>query len=145
MNNAAAPSGLSSSNAADAPQGVPSGMGSCLIVDDDAGIRRLIAYNLTKLGVNIAECTRVAAVEPALDENEPDLVFLDLGLEDGDEYSVLTILAARGFAGRVQIVSGRSIDVLDQICDWGRGRGLTMLPPLPKPFRSSAIRSLVEA
>ena len=127
------------------PQGAARPVRSCLIVDDDAGIRRLIAYNLGKLGVDFAECETVAAVGPALSEHDPDLIFLDLGLADGDEHSVLSLLAEREFAGRVQIVSGRSAEVLDEICDWGRGKGLSMLPPFPKPFRSSAIKSLVDA
>ena len=143
--NSSAPSSTSLSNDADPSLGAPSGIRTCLIVDDDAGIRRLLAYNLGKLGVTTAECTMVAAVEPTLAQNEPDLIFLDLGLADGDEHAVLALLARRGFAGRVQIVSGRSVEVLDEICDWGRSKGLAMLPPLPKPFRSSAIRSLVEA
>jgi CheY-like chemotaxis protein len=144
MNNSAAPTGPSSPQGA-LPHGASPAVGRCLIVDDDAGIRRLIAYNLGKLGVKSAECATVSAVEPALSEHDPDLIFLDLGLEDGDEYSVLSLLAARGFSGRVQIVSGRAAGVLDEICDWGRARGLTMLPPLPKPFRSSAIKALVDA
>lgn len=144
MNNSAAPTGPSSPQDL-LPQGARPSIGRCLIVDDDAGIRRLIAYNLGKFGVSIAECATVAAVEPALSEHDPDLIFLDLGLEDGDEYAVLSLLAARGFSGRVQIVSGRAAGELDRICDWGRSKGLAMLPPLPKPFRSSAIKALVDA
>lgn len=143
MNNAA-PTGLSSPQDS-VPQGARPAGRRCLIVDDDPGIRRLIAYNLGKLGVKPAECSTVSAVEPALSEHDPDLIFLDLGLEDGDEYAVLSILAARNFAGRVQIVSGRAVGELDGICGWARSKGLTMLPPLPKPFRSSAIKVLVEA
>ena len=122
----------------------PHSIRRCLIVDDDAGIRRLIAYNLGKLGVATSECSTVSAVEPALSEN-PDLIFLDLGLDQGDETSVLSLLAERGFAGRVQIVSGGAAEMLEEVRAWGRDRGLAMLPPLTKPFRSSAIKSLVES
>ena len=144
MNSSAAPTGPSSPQDL-LPQGARPSVRSCLIVDDDAGIRRLIAYNLGKLGVESAECATVSAVESALSEHDPELIFLDLGLEDGDEYAVLSLLAARGFSGRVQIVSGRASEVLEEICDWGRSKGLAMLPPLPKPFRSSAIKALVGA
>ncbi len=143
MNSFAAPMGASSSRHVGMPQGAGQ-VRSCLIVDDDAGIRRLIAYSLGKLGVRSAECSAVSEVGPALLEHDPDLIFLDLGLQDGDERSVLTLLAERGFTGRVQIVSGRSIEVLDEVCGWGRSKGLAMLPPFPKPFRSSAIKALVE-
>jgi CheY-like chemotaxis protein len=143
MNTLAAPAGASSRDA-DMPQGARP-VRSCVIVDDDAGIRRLIAHSLGKLGVSSAECSTVSEVGPALLEHDPDLIFLDLGLQDGDEHSVLSLLAERGFTGRVQIVSGRAIETLHEVCDWGRSRGLAMLPPFPKPFRSSAIRALVEA
>jgi DNA-binding NtrC family response regulator len=144
MNTLAAGASSPSSRDADTPQGVRP-VRSCLIVDDDAGIRRLIAHSLGKVGVSSAECSTLAEVGPALFEHDPDLIFLDLGLQDGDEHSVLSLLAERGFPGRVQIVSGRSTEILDEVCEWGRSKGLAMLPPFPKPFRSSAIKALVEA
>lgn len=144
MDSSAAPSSAMSSRPPhDRPVSSP-GVRRCLIVDDDACIRRLIAYSLGKLGVETSECATVSAVGPALSESDPDLIFLDLGLDEGDETSVLSLLADRGFSGRVQIVSGRSAEMLEEVCAWGRGRGLAMLPPFRKPFRSSAIKSLVE-
>ena len=56
---------------------------------------------------------------------------------------VLPILARHGYRGPVQLMSGRSQSVLDEVVAAGERQGLKMLPALMKPFRMGVVKDLV--
>jgi DNA-binding NtrC family response regulator len=115
----------------------------CFVVDDDAGICKVLSFTLRKLGFGTAELATPAALEAALQERNPTLVFLDLGLGDSGALDVLPILARHGYSGPIQLMSGRSQSVLDEVVTAGESLGLKMLPALMKPFRMGVVRDLV--
>jgi len=115
----------------------------CIIVDDDPGICRALSFTLRKLGFDTSDVASPAALDAALQERVPELVFLDLGLGQSGALDVLPILAEHGFTGVVQLMSGRSQDVLDEVAAVGERYGLNMLPALPKPFRMGVVKDLV--
>lgn len=115
----------------------------CIIVDDDPGICKALAFTMRKLGFATAEAESPAALNAAIEGRMPELVFLDLGLGQSGALDVLPILAEHGFTGKVQLMSGRSQEVLDEVAAEGERYGLTMLPALPKPFRMGVVKDLV--
>jgi DNA-binding NtrC family response regulator len=115
----------------------------CFVVDDDAGICRALSFTLRKLGFDTADFATPAALDAALAERKPVLLFLDLGLGQAGAIDVLPILAKHEYKGFVQLMSGRSQAVLDEVVTVGQQLGLQMLPALPKPFRMGVVKELV--
>lgn len=116
---------------------------SCFVIDDDAGICKALSFTLRRLGFNTSEIATPAALEAALETEIPNLIFLDLGLGQSGAMDILPILSEHGYTGPVQLMSGRSQAVLDEVVAVGREFGLTMLPALEKPFRMGVVRKLV--
>jgi DNA-binding response OmpR family regulator len=115
----------------------------CIIVDDDPGICRALAFTLQKHGFATLEVATPGALQSALAKRAPELIFLDLGLGQSGAMDVLPILARHGYRGFVQLMSGRTQEALDEVSRTGDGLGLRMLPALPKPFRMGTIKELV--
>lgn len=115
----------------------------CIIVDDDPGICKALSFTLRRLGFETSDAPSPAVLEARLAERIPELIFLDLGLGQSGAMDVLPILAQHDYRGRVQLMSGRSQDVLDEITAEGERCGLQMLPALPKPFRMGVVKDLV--
>jgi DNA-binding NtrC family response regulator len=115
----------------------------CFVVDDDAGICKALSFTLRKLGFDTAEIATPAALGQALQEHSPSLIFLDLGLGQSGALDVLPMLASHGYQGPVQLMSGRSQSVLDEVVVAGEHQGLRMLPALVKPFRMGVVKELV--
>jgi DNA-binding NtrC family response regulator len=117
---------------------------ACFIVDDDADLRRVIAHTVRRAGMKVVECGGLGEVLAAMKDERPSLIFLDAGLADATASEVLDVLSERGCDAFVQLVSGRSAADLDGIREDGEALGLSMLPPLTKPFRSAAVREAIE-
>lgn len=115
----------------------------CFVVDDDAGICKALAFTLRRLGYETAEIPSPAALEVEIAKVTPELIFLDLGLGQSGAQDVLPILERHHYSGMVQLMSGRSEDVLQEFVASGEQHGLKMLPPLPKPFRMGVVKELV--
>lgn len=115
----------------------------CVIVDDDPGICKALSFTLRRVGFETADAPDPSALEALLEKRTPELIFLDLGLGQSGAMDVLPILARHNYDGFVQLMSGRSQDVLDEISGAGERYGLKMLPPLPKPFRMGVVKDLV--
>ncbi len=116
---------------------------SCFIVDDEPAIQRLIAGELVAVGARVETFTNASSALNKLRVERPHLVFLDGALESSDAVEVIRGLSAAGFRGKVQLVSGQDEQTLRDLEKVGIRHGLVMLPPLRKPFRISAIRSLL--
>jgi len=85
-------------------------MTSVLVIDDDPHVRRFLRAALTGHGHVVHEAGSVAEGLAGLEQHEPALVLLDLGLPDGDGLAVLRamrpdssvpviVLSARGQEG----------------------------------------------
>ena len=114
-----------------------------IIVDDDVGICKALSFTMRKLGFETAEAASPAQLDVALAARAPELIFLDLSLGQSGAMDVLPILARRRYGGYVQLMSGRSQTVMDQVAAAGDDYGLKMLPSLPKPFRMTVVKDIV--
>lgn len=79
---------------------------SILIVDDDASVRGLVARILRSWGhAVIGEAGSIAEAVTCVDALRPDVVLVDIGLPDGDGFSLARTLRAGAWPVRVVLFS----------------------------------------
>ncbi len=113
------------------------------VVDDEEGICKLLTLALQPLGVKTETFHSAEAAVAALERGQPDIVFLDISLKGSDAIDVIRALGAMHYGGVVQLMSGNSALLLDDVRRIGARHGLYMRQPLEKPFRADAIRQAV--
>jgi DNA-binding NarL/FixJ family response regulator len=80
--------------------------GSILVVDDDASVRGLVVRILRSWGhAMIGEAGSVAEALEYSDARRPDIVLVDVGLPDGDGFSLTRQLRVKPWAMRVVLFS----------------------------------------
>ena len=75
-----------------------------LIVDDDLDIQRLVSYNLTQAGFEVATAETGRKALDSVQKHPPDLIILDLMLPDVDGMEVCRTLRHRDDSRRIPIV-----------------------------------------
>src|SRR4051812_16522110 len=75
-----------------------------LIVDDDPDIQRLVSYNLTQAGYEVATAETGRTALESVQKHPPDLIILDLMLPDVDGMEVCRTLRQREDSRRIPIV-----------------------------------------
>ena len=75
-----------------------------LIVDDDPDIRRLVSYNLSQAGFDIATAGTGRQALETVQKQPPDLIILDLMLPDVDGMEVCRTLRQRDNSRRIPII-----------------------------------------
>lgn len=116
----------------------------CFVVDEEAGIRHFLSLVLHGSGIDAEGFADGKSFAQAIAERRPDLVFLDIGRESSDAIASILMLAERGHAGFVQLMSGRGLAVLEHVKQVGLQHRLQMLPVLQKPFETSAIAAIMQ-
>jgi len=114
---------------------------SVLVVDDDAGFRDLATRILTGWGhVVIGEAGSVAEALAQAARLRPDTVLVDIGLPDGDGFSLTEQLVAMPWAVRVVLISSEADRTTVQAAHRAGADSF-----LPKDELSSvALRQLIE-
>lgn len=133
----------SETSPADGAESRRDGRPLCYVVDDESGVCTFITECLRQLDVEARAFLSEAAFLKALAEETPDLIILDVSLEGGDAVDIVRLLAEKKFAGAVQLISGRSAEILEDVRRIGARRCLKMLPVLHKPFRAEELRRVV--
>ncbi len=113
------------------------------VIDDEVGICKFVSMTLASLGLTAESYHNAGQAVAALDRGHPDIVFLDLALEGSDAVEVLRMLGEKRYSGLVQLMSGSSPGLLDDVRRIGARHGLNMRAPLEKPFRGEAVRQAV--
>jgi two-component system phosphate regulon response regulator PhoB len=75
-----------------------------LIVDDDPDIQRLVSYNLSHAGFEVATAGSGRKALESIQKQPPDLVILDLMLPDIDGIEVCRVLRQRDASERIPII-----------------------------------------
>lgn len=75
-----------------------------LIVDDDPDIQRLVSYNLSQAGFQVAAASSGRTALEAVHIQHPDLILLDLMLPDIDGMEVCRTLRQRDDSRRIPII-----------------------------------------
>ncbi len=77
-----------------------------LIVEDDDAVRRVMEVALRSAGYLVSSTTTATGAFPLLEDRQPDLVVLDLVMPGMDGESFCQEARAKGYDGRVLVVSG---------------------------------------
>jgi two-component system KDP operon response regulator KdpE len=78
-----------------------------LIVDDEAPIRKLLRMGLGAQGYSVLEATNGKMALELLDQQQPGLVILDLGLPDIQGHELLRMMRARNERVPIVVLSSR--------------------------------------
>lgn len=115
---------------------------SILVVDDDTAVRGLVVRILRSWGHTvISEAGSVAEALTYADALRPDVVLVDIGLPDGDGFSLTRQLRARSWPMRVVLFSSDADRANAVAADRAGAVGF-----LPKDELSGpALRRLIEA
>jgi EAL domain-containing protein (putative c-di-GMP-specific phosphodiesterase class I)/CheY-like chemotaxis protein len=114
------------------------------VVDDEEGICKVIAMTLATMGVTSEKFHTAPEAVAALDKGLPSIIFLDVALKKSDAIDVIRGLGERSYRGIVQLMSGSNVGLLEDVRRIGARHGLTMRPPLTKPFRAESIRHIIK-
>jgi two-component system cell cycle response regulator len=105
------------------------------VLDDEPQVGAMVCKVLEACSIASRQFTDPAPFLEQLKTAAPDLIVLDLSLGQSDAVEIIRHLEALRYTGQVLLISGRDQDTLDEIAQIGARHGLTMLPPLRKPFR----------
>jgi DNA-binding response OmpR family regulator len=107
-----------------------------VIAEDEDLLRRLIARNLARRGVDVREAATASEAVAAVAGRCPDLLLLDINLPDRSGWDVLRELRQRGISVPTIVVSAVRISP-------SRLAEFRPLACLPKPFPLEALLRLV--
>jgi two-component system, cell cycle response regulator len=110
------------------------------VVDDELRIAAMVGKVLEAGGFAARTFTAIPQFLAELETDAPQLLVLDLSLGESNVVEVIHRLEACGFGGKVLLISGRDETTLCDIARIGANHGLSMLPPLKKPFRPADVR-----
>lgn len=115
-----------------------------LVLDDDHFMLEVLTDMLEQVGVRevFTEATTRRALS-TLEEQGPDTLICDLTLPDMDGIEFLQAAAARGFGGRVILLSGMDAGVRDAASELARVLGLHVTGAFRKPIALDQLRSAV--
>jgi EAL domain-containing protein (putative c-di-GMP-specific phosphodiesterase class I)/CheY-like chemotaxis protein len=137
------PSGDGAEHAADA--GASGGrVPICFVVDEEGSIRHFLSLILHGAGIDTEEFADGRSMAQAVAKRNPDLIFLNVGLESGEAIESILMLAKRGYFGFVQLMSSRGSAVLEHVKSVGEQHRLQMLSVLKKPFETAAIVRIMQ-
>jgi two-component system, OmpR family, response regulator QseB len=113
---------------------------SILVVEDDAGIRRVVDRGLRLAGHELVFAEDLASARARWRDDGFDLVLLDVMLPDGDGIELLAERRAAGDATPVVLLSAREEAELRE-----RASAAGATAYLPKPFAYGELLACVEA
>jgi DNA-binding NtrC family response regulator len=125
--------------AADAKKAAP----FVLIVDDQEDVCRTVATALAGFGVKSVTYATAKPAIASLDEQRPDVIFLDVALEQSDAIDVIKGLSEKHYTGIVQLMSGGRLPLLEAVQRIGARYGLVVRPALHKPLRSEDLHQAI--
>ncbi|MGP0090270.1 MAG: EAL domain-containing protein [Xanthobacteraceae bacterium] len=118
---------------------------SAFVLDDEPQIGTFVCKVLGMIGISARQFVNPVHFFTELKLSVPELVVLDLALGQSDAVEIIRQLEVIKFKGRVLLMSGRDQATLEEIERIGRAHGLTMVPPLRKPFRAADLKNVLQA
>jgi DNA-binding response OmpR family regulator len=120
-----------------------------LVVEDDPATAEFLAENLEADGFDVAGASGAGEAMRAVDLRQPDLIVLDVLLEDGSGLDVLDrVRASDGTSARIDpdvpvlILSGRGSEV-ERVRGFARGADDYLVKPFSYPELVARVRALL--
>lgn len=114
-----------------------------IAVDDDPAILDVIEVVAMESGFDVMLLSDAAELPEALERFKPSLIISDLMMPNVDGVTLLRNLAASGTKCSVIVASAADSKTLAAAVRLGRGYGLEMAAPLPKPFTATALQEAI--
>jgi EAL domain-containing protein (putative c-di-GMP-specific phosphodiesterase class I)/CheY-like chemotaxis protein len=115
---------------------------ACL-ADGKQHIRTFLADALEELGFITCECAQIDELPAILETQPPDLFVLGLSAGGVEGATMLTILAAHAYDGKVLLLGPRNWPMVAAVRERGEELGLAMLPSLATPFANGNLHDSV--
>lgn len=115
-----------------------------VILDDDRQVARTIGAVAERLGFGVVCVDDPQRFFAAVAELSPSHLAIDLIMPGMDGVEVLRQLAIGGCQAAVILTSGMGLKVLESARCSASERGLNVVGVLPKPFRTSMLRELLQ-
>jgi EAL domain-containing protein (putative c-di-GMP-specific phosphodiesterase class I)/FixJ family two-component response regulator len=119
-----------------------SGSKLCCLIDAEVGVRHVLSAVLQRFEIDVEAFDTVAAFLNTTGL-KPDLVIVDVTTSAPGALELIGTLAQSRISCPVQILSGLNPVLIEQVRRHGERGGLNMLPVIPKPLKSAAIRRAV--
>src|SRR6266851_4429365 len=114
-----------------------------VVVDDEEAICQFVARVLAGLGVESSTYQTAKPAIASFDQRRPDIIFLDIALEQSDAIDVIKGLSEKRYTGIVQLMSGGRLPLLEAVQRIGTRYGLVIRPALHKPFRGDDLQQAI--
>jgi EAL domain-containing protein (putative c-di-GMP-specific phosphodiesterase class I) len=115
------------------------------VLDDEAQIRDVVCEQFESIGFTTRAFSDPAELYANIRSAVPDIVVLDLALGTHDAIEVMRCLEMLHYRGKVLLFSGHGEAALEESRRIGKRHGLSMLPPLPKPFQLADLKQRLDA
>ena len=115
-----------------------------LIVDDDPRVCRIIERIAESSEFEVFSLDQSNRFEAAFEYFQPDVILLDLCMDQTDGVEILRFLSKNGTRARIVLMSGVEERLLSTTTDLGRSMGLAMEAPLRKPVNQAQLQSRLE-
>ena len=113
------------------------------VIDDEEGICKFVSGAVSSMDYEADYFTSAPLALRALKHCSPAVIFLDIAIGGSDAVEVIRVLGQRQYRGVVQLMSGSNPEILEDVRRVGERHKLIMRPPLKKPFRIDAIRTVL--
>ena len=113
-----------------------------LVVEDDADIRELLRYNMTREGYSVAECASAEEAQDWLKRKLPDLILLDLMLPGTDGFAFCRGLRSAERTAKVPVIM---VTARDEDADIVAGLEVGADDYVTKPFGARILVARVKA
>jgi len=115
----------------------------CFIVDDEPAVCQFLSSTAMACATESESFSSINRLSAGLSKRTPGLIFLDIALEGSDAIDGIRVLAKTKYQGFVQLISGAQRWILEDVRHVGEQYSLRMLPPLPKPLDTNAVKGIL--
>lgn len=110
-----------------------------LIVDDDAGLTRIVARTANTHGISTTQVNDPRWALDSFVQLRPQVIILDIFMPEQDGIDVLNEILLTGIPTRIVLTTGDGDELLRLAQDAIRFHGLPEAPVLQKPFRRAEL------
>jgi CheY-like chemotaxis protein len=115
-----------------------------LVIDDQAGLTRVVALIATQLGFNTRTVNDALLAGQTCREFRPDMIIVDMIMPERDGIDVLHDILQTGMRPRIVLTSGFSESMLNLARGVAKFHGIDTVSILRKPFRRQELVELLE-
>ena len=113
---------------------------SVLIADDVTELRALLKVHLKQFNCQVnKEVEDGSKVIAAIQQEKPDMVFLDINLPNRDGISILQELSENKICDNVWMITGETDEKIQELAKWYGAKGF-----IHKPFTAATLQHAVE-